>query len=348
MAVKGYLMSPGLLDQIGDTIRAVNTAPAGGNYVPARQYEGGAEYHAPDSHFRVVTFEASGRMYWRCTDSEYDDMRSSGIASGLPAAIAGNAWYGNSGTSAVYSLPEAVEPIVVGSGRYIYCDVVRNSAVLSGYIASQSGWSGLCNYSGSASYEFWRTPIAYVNQAVSGGPVQVLQFQTGDIVLASQMGGGGGGSGEFLDFPWKIRVSGVTAGGYLYSVQSGSVYMANASEEFISGISGSGNSASLSFFLNMRYNSGAFSGVVATSDYTQDQFLTSGMWSHKIGTITYSGAQGVVRILQTLSDYYDIRGRVIPQAYSGFKTGQLQALCHPSGGSVYPLWVDIQNCGSGV
>jgi hypothetical protein len=152
--------------------------------------------------------------------------------------------------------------------------------------------------------------------------------------------GSGGSGGSVTPHPWQISTR-ENSGNQQYSIAAGAVYNWAGTLVTVAAVTWTTITATTSLYLNLSYSSGTLTITVSSTAATEAPYGSTGTWSVKIGEVTVAG--GVITgTLQTLHDYYDIRGRVIPSAIPLFTHATQQALTHAASGSL--AWVDVEAC----
>jgi len=140
--------------------------------------------------------------------------------------------------------------------------------------------------------------------------------------------------------PWKIYTR-TDSGNQQYSMSAGAVYNFSGKLVSVSAINWTTITSTITLYLNLSYSAGTLTITVSTTAATEAPYASTGTWSFKIGTVTIAG--GVITdVLQTLHDYYDIRGRFIPSAITGNTYDNQQVFGHAASGS--PSLVDVEEC----
>jgi hypothetical protein len=159
-------------------------------------------------------------------------------------------------------------------------------------------------------------------------------------LAVQSISGSGGSGGSVTPHPWQISTR-VDSGNQQYSIAAGAVYNWAGTLVTVASVTWTTITATTSLYLNLSYSSGTLTITVSSTAATEDPYGSTGTWSVKIGEVTVAG--GVITgTLQTLHDYYDIRGRMIPSAITGFTYANQQALTHASSGSL--AWVNVATC----
>lgn len=149
-----------------------------------------------------------------------------------------------------------------------------------------------------------------------------------------------GVGGSTTPHPWQISTR-VNGGNQQYSIAAGAVYNWAGTLVTVAATTWTTITSTKSLYLNLSYSSGTLTITVSETAATEAPYASTGTWSVKIGIVNMT-AGVITDVLQTLHDYYDIRGRIIPAAISGFTYANQQALTHASSGS--PAWVDVEVC----
>jgi len=158
--------------------------------------------------------------------------------------------------------------------------------------------------------------VAYNAEGVN---LQVNQASMAQVAYAAAQATIAGASNPCL---WQITYTGASI-----TVAGGIVYAWDGSETTVFGMGPTVISGDTWVYLNCTYSSGVGTFAISLSPLANSPYTATATWSVKIGKASFSGG-AVYGILQSLSDCYDIRGRMIPAAIPSYNSSATQIMGH--------------------